>query len=336
MSVEQIHLPRVAMRPKFRTWMFHTLLLLVTLVTATIAGVIYPFGKIPFSNSGPARLGRGRRPGVYAAAFLYQLDRNAVHSIAHQSSHTKGRTLVLALASLHPSLSRDGALHRLPDLSRRRNTSVFYSNAANDRTRPGTFGAFIKIMSPMPSRRAVFDIGVAGPIAGFIALIPVAAIGAANMQTVAPDFVPQAGGITFTDPLFMHVIAGLFGKDPTLGFGNPFYFAAWIGLLVTALNLIPSGQLDGGHAIYAVFGKRVHFFTGRIAFVIMTALAIIGFVYFGSPSGFLVAVLLGVMARMRHPEPSDQTPAGRQTEARRRLSPTDLVLSFVPFAIRIN
>ena len=127
--------------------------------------------------------------------------------------------------------------------------------------------------------------------------------------------------------------APLGGLDVQL---NQVAWAGWAGLLVTGLNLIPAGQLDGGHAIYAVFGKRVHFFTGRIAFMIMTALAIIGFVYFASPSGFLVAVLLGIMTRVGHPEPWDQTPL----DAKRRLvaviTLVIFALSFVPFAIRIN
>src|SRR5256885_8488079 len=68
----------------------------------------------------------------------------------------------------------------------------------------GTFGAFIKILSPMPSRRAVFDIGVAGPIAGFIALIPIALIGIATMEVVTPaQAAAHSGGLSFSDPLFM-------------------------------------------------------------------------------------------------------------------------------------
>jgi membrane-associated protease RseP (regulator of RpoE activity) len=335
MSVEQIHLPRVAMRPKFRTWMFHTLLLLVTLVTATIAGVIYPFGKIPFPIQDPRDWAEAVGLAFTLPLFYINLIANAVNSIATNPAIRKDG-LSFSLSLLFILLSHEMGHYIACRIYRVDATLPFFIPTPPMIGPAGTFGAFIKILSPMPSRRAVFDIGVAGPIAGFIALIPVAAIGAANMQTVAPDFVPQAGGITFTDPLFMHLIAGLFGKDPTLGFGNPFYFAAWIGLLVTALNLIPSGQLDGGHAIYAVFGKRVHFFTGRIAFVIMTALAIIGFVYFGSPSGFLVAVLLGVMARMRHPEPSDQTPLDAKRKLVAFITLLIFVLSFVPFAIRIN
>jgi len=128
----------------------------------------------------------------------------------------------------------------------------------------------------------------------------------------------------------------LLGHDPTVSVGNPFFYAAWVGLLVTALNLIPSGQLDGGHAIYAALGKKVHFFTGRIAFVLMAALSIIGFVFYNSPSGFLVAVLLGVMLRIRHPEPYDQTPLDTKRKLIALLTLVIFILCFTPFPIRIN
>jgi membrane-associated protease RseP (regulator of RpoE activity) len=202
----------------------------------------------------------------------------------------------------------------------------------------GTFGAFIKILAPMPSRKAVFDIGVAGPIAGFIALIPVAVTGIATMQVASPEQVAAAGqgSLVFTDPLFMRILAMLAGVDLNFGIPNPFYFAAWVGLLVTALNLIPSGQLDGGHAIYAVFGERVHYWSGRIAFIVMATCSILGLLYFGSPSGFLIAVLLGIMMRIKHPIPWDQTPLDGKRKAVAFLCLIIFVLCFVPFPIQIS
>ena len=99
------------------------------------------------------------------------------------------------------------------------------------------------------------------------------------MQIVPPRTARQPEGtLTFTDPLFMRLIALAVGHDLHFAVGNAFYFAAWVGLLVTALNLIPSGQLDGGHAIYAVFGEKVHRWTGRIAFPVMAVLAIVGLI----------------------------------------------------------
>ena len=156
------------------------------------------------------------------------------------------------------------------------------------------------------------------------------------MQPVPAEQLNLPGSLTFTDPLFMRIAGVIAGHDPTVSVGNPFYYAAWVGLLVTALNLIPSGQLDGGHAIYSVLGKKVHFFTGRIAFVVMVALAITGFVFYNSPSGFLVAVLLGIMMRVRHPEPYDLTPLDMKRKVIAFGTLIIFVLCFVPFPIRIN
>jgi membrane-associated protease RseP (regulator of RpoE activity) len=105
---------------------------------------------------------------------------------------------------------------------------------------------------------------------------------------------------------------------------------------VTALNLIPSGQLDGGHAIYAVLGKRIHYWTGRVAFAAMAALSILGWIYYNSPSGFLIAVLLGVMMRIPHPEPWDQTPLDLKRKIIAFVTLMIFVLCFLPFPIQIN
>lgn len=324
------------MRPTRRTWIRHSLLLIVTLLTTTIAGTLYPFGRIdPMAFVDPQTWSE-------LLAFLFALPTYYILLIG---------TTVYALATDLQLLS-DGLSFSLSLLfiliSHEMGHYVACRLYGVDATLPyfipmppmigpaGTFGAFIRIMSPMPSRKAVFDIGVAGPIAGFVAIIPIAIIGVATMQPVTPGLANAPGGLTFADPLFMRFLGFLLGQDPAYSVGNPFYFAAWIGLLVTALNLIPSGQLDGGHAIYAVFGKRVHFFTGRIAFVTMTALSIIGFIYYNSPSGFLIAILLGIMARIRHPEPADETPLDGKRKLVAFLTLVIFILCFVPFPIRIN
>jgi len=134
----------------------------------------------------------------------------------------------------------------------------------------------------------------------------------------------------------MKSIALFFGKDLHFGIGNPFYYAAWVGLLVTALNLIPSGQLDGGHAIYAVLGKRIHYWTGRIAFAVMATLSILGWFLYGSPSGFLIAILLGVMMKIPHPEPYDQTPLDSKRKLVALATLVIFILCFVPFPIQIS
>lgn len=138
----------------------------------------------------------------------------------------------------------------------------------------GTFGAFIKIKSPISTRKALFDIGIAGPLAGIIASIPVLIIGI-KLSTIV-DIAGSAGeqGLTLGSPLIFTFFTGMFigkipeGKDLFL---HPVAFAGWVGLFVTALNLIPSGQLDGGHIVYSLFSKKAH----RIVSVVMIALLII-------------------------------------------------------------
>jgi membrane-associated protease RseP (regulator of RpoE activity) len=330
MSAEDFHMSRPAMRPTIRTWAFHALLLLTTLITATIAGVLFPFGRI---DSMPASDPQSW-PELFD--FIATIPERYAALIAHAVTQILNdpRYLIdglsFSLSLLFILICHEMGHYIACRIYRVDATLPFFIPTPPMIGPAGTFGAFIRIMSPMPSRRAVFDIGVAGPIAGFLALVPVAVAG----FTVQPRSYGLYG-LEFANPLAMRLLASIFDVSINSGIANPFYFAAWVGLLVTALNLIPSGQLDGGHAIYAVLGRRVHFFTGRIAFVIMTALAIVGFVFYSSPSGFLIAVLLGIMMRVRHPEPYDQTPLDGKRKLIALLTLVIFVLCFVPFPIRL-
>src|SRR5205085_2610944 len=166
--------------------------------------------------------------------------------------------------------------------------------------------------SPIPPRRALFDIGVAGPLAGFALIIPVAVLG---LLTAVPDTTAHVGGtfIIFNDPPLLRLLAVPLGVGDLGSIApNPFYFAAWFGLLVTSLNLMPVGQLDGGHAVYALLGRRVHKHAGRIAFLAMLALAPLGWLWHGAPTSVLYVALLFVMLRVPHPAPlDDRDPLGR-------------------------
>jgi membrane-associated protease RseP (regulator of RpoE activity) len=117
---------------------------------------------------------------------------------------------------------------------------------------------------------------------------------------------------------------------------NPFYMAAWIGMLVTSLNLMPVGQLDGGHGTYALFGQKAHKVIGRVAFATMAVITVLGFVWHGSPSGFLYTVLLAIMLRVRHPQPEKMDALG---PARLFVAVITLIvfaLCFWPFPITIG
>lgn len=204
---------------------------------------------------------------------------------------------------------------------------------------PGTFGAFIKMKSPVPSRRALFDIGLAGPLAGFVVIIPLAFAGVLTLHHVpliAGEAGGGGGGIVFNDPLLFQLMARAFRIDLANSVVNPFYLAAWVGLLVTALNLMPVGQLDGGHGTFAIFGQRVHWWIGRVAFVTMALISVLGWLWHGSPSGFLYVVLLAVMLRVRHPPPENMEPLGRARTVIGVITLIVFVLCFLPFPITIT
>ena len=121
----------------------------------------------------------------------------------------------------------------------------------------GTLGAFIKIREPIPSKRMLFDIGIAGPIAGFLFVVPALFMGIAMSPVVT---VPkELAGYSLGEPLLFQAATWLTWGTLPEGYSlnmHPMAFAAWFGLLATSLNLFPIGQLDGGHISYAVLGRR--------------------------------------------------------------------------------
>jgi membrane-associated protease RseP (regulator of RpoE activity) len=122
----------------------------------------------------------------------------------------------------------------------------------------GTLGAVIRIRQPIPGKRALFDIGIAGPIAGFLMLLPFLFFGVA-MSHIGVRPTGMGAGDEFGDPLLLKLVARfLLGpmQENQVLFIHPMGMAAWFGMLATALNLFPIGQLDGGHITYSVFGQR--------------------------------------------------------------------------------
>lgn len=336
----EIFYERDAMRPTPRTWLKHIALLLLTICTSTIAGVLYPFGLKDILPIDP-------EPETWTEILQFILSLpGRYYFLVYETINdlfTKPEYLQYGLSfslSLLFILICHEMGHYVACRIYRVDATLPYFIPTPPLIGPaGTFGAFIKILSPMPSRRAVFDIGVAGPIAGFIALIPIAVIGFLTFQQVSPSpsHLSDSGALIFADPLVFRFLAWIFGINlnvPILP--NPFYFAAWVGLLVTALNLIPSGQLDGGHAIYSIFGERIHQLTGKVAFVVMTIFSIAGWFLYNSPSGFLFAVILAVMMRIRHPEPLDDAPLDAKRKVIAVLTLLIFILSFSPFPIQIK
>ncbi len=328
---------REAMRPNAKTWAKHIVLLLIAFFTVTVAGVIQPFGIIEiFPNVNPQTNAEIFQFFLSFPAHYFNLVYTTIGRL-----FTDFETLKYGIefsVSLLAILTAHESGHYIACRLYGVDATLPYFIPLPPLIGPaGTFGAFIKIVSPLPSRRATFDIGVAGPIAGFIALIPVLIIGLLTLEQVSPEQSANAqAGLYFSEPLLTQIFASLLNVDISFANPNPFWAAAWIGLLVTSLNLIPSGQLDGGHAVYAIFGEKIHRWTGRIAFVVMAVISILGWFIYSSPSGFLFVILLGVMMRVGHPEPFDDTPLNFTRKLVAVLTLIIFILCFVPFPIQIK
>jgi membrane-associated protease RseP (regulator of RpoE activity) len=164
---------------------------------------------------------------------------------------------------------------------------------------PGTFGAFIRMKSLPPSRRVLFDVGAAGPWAGIAIAVPAVIYGlrVSHVQPIPPSFV----GLQFGDSLlFNHLTRWVVGPNP-YGFDvmlHPIALAGWFGFLVTALNLLPLGQLDGGHVVYALFG-RGHRWIARCFLLLTVAIGFLGW------SGWFVWAVLVLVVGLDHPPTLD-------------------------------
>jgi membrane-associated protease RseP (regulator of RpoE activity) len=158
----------------------------------------------------------------------------------------------------------------------------------------GTFGAFIRMRSPIMNKRALLDIGASGPIAGFVLSIVAVAVGLHYSEVVKAG---NLSGIGLGAPLgfqfISYFIIGPVSEEHDVLL-NPIAFAGWIGFFVTALNLIPIGQLDGGHVVYAIIGKHHR----TVSMTMIPLMIVMGF--FGWAGWYLWAVL-PLLFGMTHP-----------------------------------
>jgi membrane-associated protease RseP (regulator of RpoE activity) len=187
----------------------------------------------------------------------------------------------------------------------------------------GTLGAFIRIRSPILTRRALFDIGIAGPLAGFAFLLPALAIGL-SYSKVIPG-IAERGELVFGVPAMQAILAAAVfpGVESSDIYLHPIARAAWVGLLATALNLLPIGQLDGGHIMYSFVGKR-HKMLSRFF-----ALCLVPLGFYFSYSWLVWAVLL-LLLGMRHPVIHDTTRIG---SGRVKLGILALIIFLLSFSL---
>lgn len=270
----------------------HLALLAATLYTLTLCGAIWRTG-LPSQDAGVAL----RDPAFLARGLSYSLCLLAILGV-----HELGHYLACRRYRVDASLP-----YFLPSLP----------------VPIGTFGAFIRIREPIPHRRALFDIGVAGPIAGFLVALPVLAYGVATAEPVPMS--ASAGSVD--EPLLLAWLFAWLGPPAPEGhmvlLSGPL-MAGWVGCLATALNLLPVGQLDGGHVCYAL-SPRVHRAASIVTLAGFTALGLLAY----PPWLFLAALL--VLFGPRHPPVLDETAPlspGRRLTA--LLALAILLVCFIP------
>ena len=271
----------------------HAALLALTAVTALAAGADLSsrrpkgeaFRPFEFAIDSAARVldGDAAALGDRLAAFLHEMQRGVPYAaallfvlLAHETGHS--------LAA-----RRHGVDATLPFVLP---APILF----------GTFGAVIRMRSPIPHRRALFDIGVAGPLAGLTASVAVCLVGL-SMSRYTHGAGSALGPIVLShSPLFRAcawVALGPPGRDAGIAL-HPVAIAGWFGMLMTFLNLVPLGQLDGGHVAYAVAGRRCRW----VYAAALGALIVLGF---GFPGWLMLALVVLVLMRFEHPPVMDES-----------------------------
>jgi membrane-associated protease RseP (regulator of RpoE activity) len=197
----------------------------------------------------------------------------------------------------------------------------------------GTMGAFIKIREPIPSKRMLFDIGIAGPIAGFVIAVPALFLGLAMSHVVrVPSDTPL---LELGEPLLFKFAAWLLWGTQPDGYSlnmHPMGFAAWFGMLATALNLFPIGQLDGGHISYSVLGPR---WSTVVTFATVAVAA--GLAFFASTWVVWIVLMIAMLIVFgpRHPRVFDEhVPLDRTRLWLALFALVMFILCFTPAPIR--
>jgi len=194
----------------------------------------------------------------------------------------------------------------------------------------GTFGAFIKMKSPIVTRKALIDIGASGPIAGFIVSVIAVLIGL-RLSEIVP-LSEAKGALTLGDSiLFSFLAQTVLGVTPadTDILLNPVAFAGWIGLFVTSINLIPVGQLDGGHIAFALLGEK----QSRLSFILVLVMTLLGVLLW---EGWIVWAVLLLVLGLRHPPViSWEVPLDRRRKVIGWIAFVIFILTFIPVPFKI-
>jgi len=277
---------------KSSSWL-HLVLFIVTFITTIIAGTIWTTG-----TAGPFELSMLASGLPYAASILFIL---GVHEFGHYfAARSHGVNTTLPYFIPFPPIA--GFFHF------------------------GTMGAVIKTKSPIPSNKAMFDIGVSGPIAGFVACLVVLIYGFINLPgeeyilSIHPDYFMSSYGegalsLEFGDTLLFSLLRFLLTTPdqfiPPMSeiYHYPYLCVGWFGLFVTAMNMIPVGQLDGGHVVYSMFGQKKHETIASISMLLLLVIGILGAIStfleinigFGWSGWLFWAFILFFVIKVKHP-----------------------------------
>lgn len=201
----------------------------------------------------------------------------------------------------------------------------------------GTFGAVIGMDGRRADRKQTFDIGIAGPLAGLVVCIPVLVWGIMQLDMTQSQF----GPLEFHNPLLVELLMrwiqpeGFHRWSPVpMSQLNPYFMAGWVGLLVTGLNMLPVSQLDGGHVIYTLFGKRAHWIARGFMVVAVFYVSLLA-LRTGNPSWMLMLGLIMFVGVDHPPTRDDRVPIGWFRFVLGLLSLLIPILCFSPLAVSI-
>lgn len=271
----------------------HVLLFIATFITTLLAGALLS-GVIPWET--PEKIYKGLPFSVTLLLIL----------LTHEFSHYF--------------------------MSRRHNVSVTLPYFIPAPSIIGTFGAIIKMKPPIYHRRALIDIGASGPIGGFIVSIIAVVIGLSYSDVKPLEEVQKIEeGISLGSSLLFYLLSKIVLNIDQGDYNiilHPVAFAGWIGLLVTSLNLLPIGQLDGGHIIYAIFGER-HQLISRAT---IPVLVILGLLYW--PGWMVWAFLMLIMGHRHPPVVYPMIELDRKRKTMGWIALVIFVLTFTPMPVK--
>ena len=293
-------------------------LIILTIITTTVTGTVFSFLQHN-QNTSPGSLRE-----LFTATFS---------DIRQGNSRTLFDGLIFSLVLLTILAAHElGHYFACKHYKVEVTTPYFLPAPPGPFTPFGTFGAVIRIKSPILSKKALFDIGLAGPLAGFFVALPAAFIG---LLTATQAATPPAGSYQYSDPLLFILISKTFGIPKVIEW-NPVYWAAWAGFLITSLNLFPFGQLDGGHVLFSVVGQRAHRYISRVVLGLSAILLILEFYFYGQANWLFWVALLYILSKLEHPTIPDDQPIGCARTVAAVAALIIFALSFMPFPVTVT